>query len=368
MNDPLRLPCPTCSGTRTTTSGDRHAETVMDVCCTCHDTGTIPARPGETQEASFRPAAPEPAVPYYAKGGSVRKASIHTPNGDGTTTITLDFPVCHMDPACGDEAAAAVATLMNMGDAAQRADAERDGVLALERMSARVKAALVAWNYAQGTATVDEDRADTDFGAMMDAILVADDVIPNADALPAAPGIYTAVLAFGAAARTATHDADGEAHVMRHLRVVLDAIAARPRLVASGLSLSALQAANIARQAEWCPYQVPDLSFRGNELAGEAGEVSEALILHSAEIGRAVGRTSNVIKKLERERHEWRGSRATKADLADELADVVICADLCAVTAGIDLGAAVIRKFNATSDKVGISVRLSADPALVPSA
>lgn len=106
------------------------------------------------------------------------------------------------------------------------------------------------------------------------------------------------------------------------------------------LDLRDLHAANIARQAEWCPDQVPDLSFRGNELGGECGEAQ------------------NVIKKLERERQGWRGSRATKDDLADELADVVICADLCAVTADIDLGAAVRRKFNATSEKQGLSVLL----------
>ncbi|WP_205836087.1 MazG-like family protein [Methylobacterium brachiatum] len=106
-------------------------------------------------------------------------------------------------------------------------------------------------------------------------------------------------------------------------------------------SLKELHAANIARQAEWCPDQVPDLSFRGNELGGECGEAQ------------------NVIKKLERERLGWRGSRASLDDLAQELADVVICADLCAVTAGIDLGAAVVAKFNATSEKVGLTTKLA---------
>lgn len=115
---------------------------------------------------------------------------------------------------------------------------------------------------------------------------------------------------------------------------------AETRTAGQSLDLRDLHAANIARQAEWCPDQVPDLSFRGNELGGECGEAQ------------------NVIKKLERERQGWRGSRATKDDLADELADVVICADLCAVTAGIDLGAAVRRKFNATSEKQGLSVFL----------
>lgn len=107
------------------------------------------------------------------------------------------------------------------------------------------------------------------------------------------------------------------------------------------VTLADLHAANILRQAEWCPDQVPDLSFRGNELGGECGEAQ------------------NVIKKLERERLGWRGSRASLDELAQELADVVICADLCAVTAGIDLGAAVVAKFNATSEKVGLTTKLS---------
>lgn len=56
MTFELRVPCPTCSGSRSTTTGDRHADTNMDVCATCHDEGTILARPGETPEASYQPA------------------------------------------------------------------------------------------------------------------------------------------------------------------------------------------------------------------------------------------------------------------------------------------------------------------------
>lgn len=113
------------------------------------------------------------------------------------------------------------------------------------------------------------------------------------------------------------------------------------------LTYADLREANIARQAAWCPDQVPDLSFRGNELAGETGEVC------------------NVIKKLERERLGWRGSRDTVEHLAEELADVVICADLCALSAGIDLNEAVAAKFNATSEKVGLPHRLTT-PSLPP--
>lgn len=109
----------------------------------------------------------------------------------------------------------------------------------------------------------------------------------------------------------------------------------------SALSFNALRAANIKRQLEWCPDQTPAMSFRGNELAGETGEAC------------------NIIKKLERERHGWRGTRATREQLAEELADVVIVADLIANEAGIDLGESVRSKFNSTSLKYGLSVQIA---------
>ncbi|ARQ01906.1 MazG-like family protein [Pseudorhodoplanes sinuspersici] len=162
-----------------------------------------------------------------------------------------------------------------------------------------------------------------------------------------------------------------------------------------------LRAANRARQHEWDKNGGISIEYRCNELAGEMGEAC------------------NVIKKLERERLGIRGSRATVGQLAEELADVVICVDLIAMgrsavvplntgypvgfgsaahagaelakqvgwlcdavldsefdvletrcllvvrTAyaladiyGIDLDGAIVRKFNATSEKVGLSTRL----------
>lgn len=106
------------------------------------------------------------------------------------------------------------------------------------------------------------------------------------------------------------------------------------------ITISQLQVAHIQRQEEWCPDQKPDLSFRGNEMGGECGEAQ------------------NVIKKLERERHGWAGSRDTVEHLGEELADVVHTALLCAITAGIDLEPYVVSKFNATSEKVGLRTRL----------
>jgi len=102
-----------------------------------------------------------------------------------------------------------------------------------------------------------------------------------------------------------------------------------------------LRAANEARQIEWDKDNNISLAYRGNELAGEVGEAC------------------NVIKKLERERLGIRGSRASVSMLAEELADAVICLDLIAMQAGIDLEIAVREKFNATSEKYGLKTRVS---------
>lgn len=107
------------------------------------------------------------------------------------------------------------------------------------------------------------------------------------------------------------------------------------------LTFEELRAASARRQIEWTgDAPKADLAYAGNELAGEVGEAC------------------NVIKKLERERRGLRGSRATVQQLAEEIADVIICADLIAQQTGIDLGAAVVAKFNATSDKVGLKTKI----------
>lgn len=100
--------------------------------------------------------------------------------------------------------------------------------------------------------------------------------------------------------------------------------------------LSILRQANQERQQEWDPDNSISIEFRGNELAGEAGEAC------------------NIIKKMARTRLGLRGGGGTQAQLAEELADVVICADLIAMAEGIDLGYAVELKFNATSRKYGL--------------
>jgi NTP pyrophosphatase (non-canonical NTP hydrolase) len=104
--------------------------------------------------------------------------------------------------------------------------------------------------------------------------------------------------------------------------------------------LAQLRLINAARALEWMNGAASDPLFWAVELGGETGEIL------------------NVVKKLRREELGWRGSRASVDDLADEIADGIICLDSLARHYGIDLEAAVVRKFNATSDKVGLPHKL----------
>lgn len=104
--------------------------------------------------------------------------------------------------------------------------------------------------------------------------------------------------------------------------------------------LTELREANIKRDAEWNPNKLLTLVFRGNELGGEAGEAQ------------------NILKKIERERLNLVGSRASPEMLAEELADVIICVDLIAMEMGISMEEAIRKKFNKTSSERNLNVFL----------
>lgn len=108
----------------------------------------------------------------------------------------------------------------------------------------------------------------------------------------------------------------------------------------SDLDFVALRQANRTRQAEWPGSEQADIAFRALEVAGEAGEVAEA------------------VKKYLRAERGIRGTTASTDDIADEMADAVIALDLLADALGVDLGAAVERKFNRTSVKYDLETRL----------
>lgn len=107
------------------------------------------------------------------------------------------------------------------------------------------------------------------------------------------------------------------------------------------LSFGDLREANENRQVAWEGSATMTEEFLGNALAGEVGEAC------------------NIVKKLARKRLGILGTgNVTATDLAKELADVVIYADLLAKHFNIDLGAAVISKFNEVSERYGLGPKL----------
>lgn len=106
------------------------------------------------------------------------------------------------------------------------------------------------------------------------------------------------------------------------------------------LQFRELRNANDTRQQEWPGNEKADVAFRTIEVAGEFGEVSEA------------------VKKYLRATRGIKGSTATLDDVADEMADAIIALDLLASELDIDLGSAVARKFNRTSVKYDLKTRL----------
>jgi hypothetical protein len=143
-------------------------------------------------------------------------------------------------------------------------------------------------------------------------------------------------------------------------------LAQNARVVISGLKyqlsqandrFSSLRTANWRRNKEWDPNGDVGAFWRASEMAGEAGEMGEAL-LACLNVMIAVGKVNNTIKKLERERLGIKGSRTDMSALGRELADVIITTDLAAMHYGIDLWGATRWTFNATSDKQGLKTHL----------
>ncbi|WP_447896007.1 hypothetical protein [Vreelandella sp. GE22] len=106
------------------------------------------------------------------------------------------------------------------------------------------------------------------------------------------------------------------------------------------LSFKLLRGANNERQAEWPGADKADTTFKALEVCGEAGELAEA------------------VKKLMRGGHGIAGTKAGLGNVADELADVVISADLLAAHLEINLASSIASKFNKTSDKYGLLTRM----------
>jgi len=88
--------------------------------------------------------------------------------------------------------------------------------------------------------------------------------------------------------------------------------------------------------------------------AGETGELAEVL-LHYTLMSMALGKAENIMKKMRRQDFDV---RSAKNEVADELADVAIYLDMLADKLGIDLGEAIMHKWNKKSRQLDIPLRL----------
>lgn len=110
-----------------------------------------------------------------------------------------------------------------------------------------------------------------------------------------------------------------------------------------GVTFNVLRGANDRRQQEWPGNDKADTAFRALEVAGEAGELCEA------------------VKKFLRAERGIKGSTATPEEIAAEMGDLLVSLDLLASSLGINLGEAVRLKFNATSEKYGMRTYIGSD-------
>ncbi len=119
----------------------------------------------------------------------------------------------------------------------------------------------------------------------------------------------------------------------------------------ASLTFSQLRETNVARCARWHPGFPNDGLWNGADWSNAAaGEMGEAC---------------NVVKKLRRQETGGRGAVDPEYSvlldkLGDEIADTIIYLDLLGVFYGIDVAAAVVRKFDAVSVREGLPERLGA--------
>lgn len=104
--------------------------------------------------------------------------------------------------------------------------------------------------------------------------------------------------------------------------------------------LDQLLRVNRERQAEWDPENKITLTYRGNELAGEIGELC------------------NMLKKIERKALGLRGSVPTKDEVIKEIGDGAICLSLICMDLDVDFWEAIRYAFNTTSEKYDLKTRL----------
>jgi len=110
------------------------------------------------------------------------------------------------------------------------------------------------------------------------------------------------------------------------------------------LTFGDLRTANVTRALRWHPAGL------------DSWTASDWLVAVTGELGEL----ASLLKMRNRERDGLVGNKfsPSKEQIADELADVLIYLDLLAEVLGVDLGEAVVKKFNEVSIRVGFPERL----------
>jgi NTP pyrophosphatase (non-canonical NTP hydrolase) len=128
----------------------------------------------------------------------------------------------------------------------------------------------------------------------------------------------------------------------------------------SDLLLSDLRTANVARLPEFRDRQG---RICHPPIEGQPPGYDWALSQWSNAVCGELGEAANLIKKIERGDFTLDEARA---ELADELCDVLTYLDILAHRAGINLADATISKWNRVSERVGSGVRLAIQSAPQP--
>jgi NTP pyrophosphatase (non-canonical NTP hydrolase) len=119
------------------------------------------------------------------------------------------------------------------------------------------------------------------------------------------------------------------------------------------LTFTAVRDTNVARCLKWHPLGIGSWSPSDWLVAamGELGELASEVKTYNCERDGLPGNKEQLTPKQRKQR------------MANEAADVVTYLDLFCAERGIDLGAAVVRKFNEVSQRVGLPDRLVVEPS-----
>lgn len=119
------------------------------------------------------------------------------------------------------------------------------------------------------------------------------------------------------------------------------------------LSFELLRQVNVTRCIKWHPQGITSWSASDWLVAatGELGELASEVKMANRDRDGLPGNKENFTPEQRKQR------------MANEAADVVTYLDLFCASQGIDLGAAIVRKFNEVSERVGFPDRIDLEAA-----